>query len=187
MTAKRPRRITARWQNWDGTSLEHVEIGLEADRIMIDGTYIAPPEDAYAVRYRIRCDGNWRTQNVDVEVAGRARTILSADGAGGWFDEHGRPIKALQGAIDPDLAITPLTNTIPIQRMSLAHTESADIVTAWMSFPDLAIHADPQRYTCLEPGRRWRYESRDSDFTRELEIDADGLVVTYPGLFRRVR
>jgi hypothetical protein len=25
----------------------------------------------------------------------------------------------------------------------------------------------------------------DSDFTREIEVDQDGLVVTYPGLFRR--
>jgi hypothetical protein len=26
----------------------------------------------------------------------------------------------------------------------------------------------------------------DSDFTREIEVDDNGLVVTYPGLFRRV-
>ncbi|MGZ6241806.1 MAG: putative glycolipid-binding domain-containing protein [Candidatus Binataceae bacterium] len=26
----------------------------------------------------------------------------------------------------------------------------------------------------------------DSDFTRDIEVDGHGLVVTYPGLFRRV-
>ncbi|WP_246696333.1 putative glycolipid-binding domain-containing protein [Mesorhizobium sp. SARCC-RB16n] len=29
------------------------------------------------------------------------------------------------------------------------------------------------------------YESRASDFRRELEIDADGLVVDYPDFWRR--
>ena len=45
---------------------------------------------------------------------------------------------------------------------------------------------DPQRYTCLAPLKRYRYESIDSDFTREIEVDSRGLVVTYPGLFRRL-
>ena len=48
------------------------------------------------------------------------------------------------------------------------------------------VTTDRQRYTCLEPDRRYRYESLDRDFTREIEVDDDGLVVTYPGLFRRV-
>jgi len=48
------------------------------------------------------------------------------------------------------------------------------------------VTIDPQRYTCLEPMRRYRYESLDSDFTREIEVDLDGLVVVYPGLFRRI-
>jgi hypothetical protein len=38
----------------------------------------------------------------------------------------------------------------------------------------------------VEPGRRYRYEAVDGSFARELEVDARGLVVTYPGLFRRV-
>ena len=44
-----------------------------------------------------------------------------------------------------------------------------------------------QRYTKLDPaGRRYRYESVDSDFTRDIEVDEHALVVTYPGLFRRL-
>ena len=56
----------------------------------------------------------------------------------------------------------------------------------YISLPEFTVTTDPQRYTCLEPGRRYRYESLDSDFVREIEVDAQGLVVTYPGLFRRV-
>ncbi|WP_245468849.1 MULTISPECIES: putative glycolipid-binding domain-containing protein [unclassified Mesorhizobium] len=37
-----------------------------------------------------------------------------------------------------------------------------------------------------EEGRRYLYESRVSDFGRELEIDRDGLVVSYPDFWRRI-
>ena len=57
---------------------------------------------------------------------------------------------------------------------------------SYIQLPELTVTTDRQRYTCLDPNRRYRYESLDSDFTREIEVDGDGLVVTYPGLFRRV-
>jgi hypothetical protein len=44
----------------------------------------------------------------------------------------------------------------------------------------------PQAYTRLAD-QRYRYESLDgSGFSAELAVDADGLVLDYPGLFRRV-
>ncbi|MEO9363797.1 MAG: putative glycolipid-binding domain-containing protein [Nitrososphaera sp.] len=55
--------------------------------------------------------------------------------------------------------------------------------------PHLAVTADLQRYTCLEPGRLYRYESINNDnssFVRDIEVDEHGLVVTYPGLFKRM-
>ncbi len=48
------------------------------------------------------------------------------------------------------------------------------------------MRADPQRYNCLDPGRLYRYESLASGFAREIEVDPDGLVLAYPGLFERV-
>jgi len=56
----------------------------------------------------------------------------------------------------------------------------------YIRVPDLIVTIDPQRYTCLVAGKRYRYEALDSDFVREIETDENGLVVTYPGLFRRV-
>ena len=41
-----------------------------------------------------------------------------------------------------------------------------------------------QRYTNLGGGR-YRFESLDDDFTADLTVDEAGLVVDYPGLFRR--
>jgi hypothetical protein len=180
------KQVVARWTGWDGGSLEHLVLTVGAEEIVADSVHVSGPGDGFAARYRIVCDGTWRTRQVEIEVIGAGRRLLHADGQGHWTDEQGRAMPALAGAIDSDLSITPFTNTLPIRRLGRTPPGGTAIETAWVSFPDLAVHRDPQRYTCLEPGRRWRYDSRDSDFSRELEIDADGLVVSYPGLFRRI-
>lgn len=102
------------------------------------------------------------------------------------MDKLGTALPELNGAIDIDISITPFTNTLPIRRLNLRSGESYEILVVYIRMPGLSITTDRQRYTCLEVGRRYRYESVDSDFAREIEVDAHGLVVTYPDLFRRM-
>jgi len=68
--------------------------------------------------------------------------------------------------------------------------EQAEIRVAYLPVPELAWRAVAQRYTCLAPrgaaGGRYRYEGVFRDFTAELPVDADGLVMDYPETFRRV-
>lgn len=113
------------------------------------------------------------------------RVALTSDGAGRWMRD-GVAMGALDGAIDVDVSATPFTNTLPIRRLALAAGVSAEILVAYVDVPSLAISAERQRYTCLESARRYRFEALDGDFTRTLEVDADALVVSYPGLFRRL-
>jgi hypothetical protein len=72
-----------------------------------------------------------------------------------------------------------------VRRLNLARGQAVDLKVAYVRVPALTIALDPQRYTCLEPMKLYRYDSLDSDFTRDIEVDDKGLVVTYPGLFRR--
>jgi uncharacterized protein len=117
--------------------------------------------------------------------SGASNPCCTADGEGNWFDAAATPLAGLRDAIDIDLSASPFTNTLPIRRCNLGVGESVDITTAYVAFPDLTVNADPQRYTRLGQ-HRYRYASRDSDFTRDIEVDEDGLVVNYPGLFRRL-
>jgi hypothetical protein len=182
------RTIVARWQDWSGTGIQHLVLKESADDVVVDCAVIGSEEDfQFAARFRILCDGAWRVKKVEAGVIGDDRHIeLSSDGAGRWRDGRGEPLPHLEGAVDVDLPITPFTNTLPIRRLGLGAGQSADIRVAYIRLPEFTVETDPQRYICLEPGRRYRYESLDSDFVREIDIDADGLVVTYPGLFRRV-
>ena len=182
------KRIVARWKDWSGSGMEHTVIQVSRDAISIEGTVISGGDgDPFAVRYRLGCGGVWTLRGAEIHLAGDAGSLrLGSDGRGKWKDGTGKTLKHLEGAIDIDLSVSPLTNTLPIHRLRLATGKSHDILAAYVHFPDLTVTIDPQRYTCLEPMRRYRYESLDSDFTREIEVDSNGLVVVYPGLFKRI-
>ena len=114
---------------------------------------------------------------------------MTADGEGRWFDASGAAVPALDGCVDVDITATPLTNTLPIRRLSLEQGESADIKVAYVTIPGLRVTPDEQRYTRLPTdadGGRYRFEQAGAGFTAVLQVDADGLVDDYPGLFERV-
>ena len=180
--------IVARWQDWAGQSLEHLVLREGPDAIVAESAILGmADEGAFAARYEIVCDRSRRVRKAQIAMIGEERRIeLASDGAGHWSDGAGVRLTQLDGAIDIDISVTPFTNTLPIRRLSLPAGQSAEIVTVYVRLPELSLTTDPQRYTCLELGRRYRYESLDSDFVREIEVDGQGLVVTYPGLFRRL-
>ncbi len=181
--------IVARWRTWDSTGLEHLVLTEHEGEFVAASAIIGTADDGqqFAARYTLRCDANRRLRAAHISVVGEDRALkLSSEGKGDWRDGDGTRIAALDGAIDIDISATPFTNTLPIRRLTLAAGASAEIIAAYVRLPDLTVEPDAQRYTCIEPNRRYRYESLDSDFTRDIEVDQHGLVLTYPGLFQRV-
>ena len=94
----------------------------------------------------------------------------------------------LEGCEYVDVSETLFTNTPPIRRLGLTPGESAEISVAYFVGADLQPWPEPQRYTCLkkdDSGGLYRFLSLDGGFTADLAVDADGLVLDYPGLFGR--
>ncbi len=181
-------RTVARWRDWSGNGIEHLVLTVGPDGIVAEATLLATANrDIFAARYRIACDTAWRVRTVEIGLIGDDRQIeLASDGAGHWRDGAATPLPQFDGAIDVDLSVTPFTNTLPIRRLGLPAGQAAEILVVYVDLPDLTLTTDRQRYTCLDPGRRYRYESSDSDFARDINVDDHGLVVTYPGLFKRL-
>ncbi|HEY1762635.1 MAG TPA: putative glycolipid-binding domain-containing protein, partial [Acidimicrobiales bacterium] len=93
----------------------------------------------------------------------------------------------LDGCIDVDISMTPLTNTLPIRRMGLAVGERREMLAAFVRVPDLTAAPVAQSYELLEAtpaGSRYLYQS--STFQAELSIDSDDLVVDYATVWKRV-
>ena len=181
------------WVPWSGPGLEHLRLALlPGGGSVADGLVVGlAGQRPFRARYAVRCDDRWRARELRVEVldSGRPPLILFADGEGRWTAGGGNAVPALDGCLDVDIAVTPYTNTLPIRRLALAAGEATELRVAYISVPELCLTTDPQRYTCLAvrpAGGLYRYQSLAGDFTADLPIDADGLVIDYPHLFRRV-
>ena len=184
--------IIVRWTDWEGAGLELCALREDADGLSLEGTLVGTREGLYGASYQVRTDARFRTREVEVRYAGGARLHVASDGAGRWFDLlHNASLPDLDGCLDVDIGVTPATNTLPIRRLNLAANESRDIVVAYVPLPSQITgsfrptRAD-QRYTCLAPGRSYRYEGLFRSFVADLDIDGAGLVLDYPPMFRRV-
>jgi hypothetical protein len=162
--------------------------------ILADGLLIGVDEGdgrPFRARYTIQCVARWRVRELRIDAldAANRRLDLMSDGEGHWSDGAGEPLPGLVGCFDVDISATPFTNTLPIRRLALAAGASADVNVVYVSLPELTAVPAMQRYSRLEDspgGARYRFESRSHDFMAELPVDADGLVLDYPGLFRRL-
>jgi hypothetical protein len=180
---------TLTWRGLEEWLAEQARVELSDGGVLASGVQLGVEPEDYRVDYRLEVPSNWVTRRLEVEAWGagwRRSLVLEHDGNGAWTC-NGEPDPALAGALDCDLAYSPLTNLMPIRRYDLhLGGGTRDFVMAWVSVPDLAVHASPQRYVHVRRGVV-RFVSLDDDFRSELEVDADGLVVRYPRLAERVR
>jgi hypothetical protein len=136
----------------------------------------------FRLTYRLTWDESWRLREADLVVTKERSTTslnLRTDGRGRWRDGGGRAIDELDGCVDIDIWPTPFTNSFPVRREPLE-------VGAWVFAPDLTVRPQPQAYTRLAD-RLYLFESLDGGgFSAELPVDEDGIVLDYPGLFRRL-
>jgi hypothetical protein len=210
-----PSRFVA-WLGPDPRRVDVASVRLGSDRLAAHGTSTTAE---YVLTYRLQTTREWVTSALDVTVDGGAwcRTLaLRRDDDGHWSAHReemhrqemrrqepsgdalpvGGPLDLsdLDGALDCDLGLCPLTNTMPVLREGLiaaAHAgtrQRAELVMAWVSVPDLHVVRSEQVYAAGAPvvggGAEVRYSS--GGFRAHVEFDVDGLVVNYPNLGRRV-
>jgi len=179
------------WTPWEGPGLEHLRLLTSDGAVVANGLVIGLEAGRpFRIGYEVRCDSLWRVREVRAAAPDLGRPVLEllADGKGHWKRGGGKPVPELDGCIDVDISATPFTNTLPIRRLGLKSGESQELTVAYILVPELLVGAERQSYRCLEAqadGGLYRFEALPSGFTAELPVDAEGLVIDYPGLFRR--
>jgi len=180
------------WVPLTGAGLEHLHLLQHDEGNAIDSVVIGMEQETpFRLWYEIHTDKDWKVRKCTLRLLGGGyqEITLHADGQGHWTDAAGVSLSALDRCIDVDISVTPLTNTLPIRRLSLQPGQSADLLVAYLTVPQLQVRMMQQRYSCLEhraDGGLYRYESLNSGFTRDLSVDAQGLVIDYPGIWKRI-
>jgi hypothetical protein len=184
--------------------VEFAQVELGADRLTAAGVAIGSRPAPYRLDYTLETDAGFVTSRLWVASRGQGwrRTLdLRRSSRGAWeaetVTEGDAPQAArasgpvsLVGALDCDLGLSPLTNTMPVLRHGLlAGGGPVELLMAWVSVPDLGVHQSGQRYTFLSrDGQRSvvRYEATDGPFTADISFDRRGLVLDYPGIGHRL-
>lgn len=183
---------TYAWSRLDleaGLGLVRVESG---DAIRVEGYEVAVDgARSWVVTFDVRLDDRWRTREAEIVVKEdqqSRRVHLESDGEGGW-DLDGVPTPALDGCLDVDIAATPFTNTFVIRRLDIPVGEVGNVKAVWVGVPDLEVAAMDQTYRHLDPlagTDRYEYRSETSSDGWVIEVDEDGVALSYEALARRV-
>lgn len=197
-------RVWAKEDPFPGSELADVTVA--DDRISARGSAIGTNPLPYRLEYELETAEGFVTTRLWARTEGRRWTReihLTRATSGLWSSktdssggvqlpglERDPDMDPVTGALDCDLGLSPLTNSMPVLRHRL-HEEGGpvDFLMAWVSVPDLNAHPSRQRYTFLRRERHARvvrYESRGGNFTSDLRFDDDGIVIDYPKLARRI-
>ena len=175
------------WSGIEYHSLENCIVAVTDAGTEVNSTIVGTYNNIiYKVAYQIRTNQNWET--ISCELSARLDdTILNldfkSDGKGNW-SENGKPTEKYSGCTDVDIPLTPFTNTLPIRRLELPEKEEQIIKVLYLDVLEQQIRSVQQKYTRLSQNE-YKYENVPNDFEAVIRVDEDGLVVMYPGLFKR--
>jgi hypothetical protein len=180
------------WAKDDPYGAEVADVTFGDARLSCTGVALGVAGTPYRLDYELETSAEFVTTRLVVAVRGdgwRRSLDLRRSESGAWSGPD-KDLSALEPAFDCDLGLSPMTNTMPVLRHRLLDGAGpVEIVTAWVSVPDLTVTPSRQRYTFRERNDQLivvHFELVDDDFEEDIIFDADGLVLDYPKIARRV-
>lgn len=182
-------RTALTWQVTENDGYETAWVTLDGRTLTAKGRTFGGTGPWWGM-YELICGDDFVTRQLLMAVYTEQSTLeldlrreeTSSDGA--RWTVNGIEAPELAGALDCDVAFSPLTNAMPILRWDLHKTHGTqEFRIAFVSLPDLTVSPSVQTYTHLEPGRV-RFQS--GSYVSDLTVDDNGLVLAYPGMaFRK--
>jgi len=182
------------WVKEDPLGAESAAVTITRDGLSASGTAIGSSPSGYRLDYRLETGANFVTKRLSITARGegwRRRLDLTRLRSGRWVCAGvASDMVAVAGALDCDLALSPLTNSMPVLRHGLLEGGGPlEFLMAWVSVPDLHVIPSTQRYAFVRRSGTnsiVRYESATRDFVADLTFDQYGLCLDYPGIGRAV-
>jgi uncharacterized protein len=198
------KRRAAAWVKDETFGVEFAEIAIADKHLTATGVAIGTSPLPYRLDYELETERDFVTARLRVASRGegwRRALDLRRDEKGFWSidaDEDGvvdlppagGDTARLADALDCDLELSPLTNMMPILRHGLLKScGPIEFTMAWVAVPALAVQADGQRYRHVSSAADHhviRYEAVDGSFAADITVDADAVVIDYPGIARQL-
>jgi hypothetical protein len=182
------------WVSLEALRLEAARVMLGERSMRASGSVVDAPHDgveAYSASYALATDETGVVHRLTVRTVraqGEQHVTLTRSEEGIWLVDHGTGAVRtnFDGALDVDLAFSPLFNALPVRRLGL-HRAAAEhsLPMVFVALPGLEVRLVRQTYRTVGVGDPAVVRCSGDSLEVELTVDADGLVLEYPGLAKR--
>jgi hypothetical protein len=182
------------WAGVDCLRVEAVRVLLGERGLRATGSLVSCRQDsieAYSASYTLTTDEAGVVQRLTVRTVrekGEQAVTLTRSEEGIWLVDHGQGAARTNfgGALDVDLQFSPLFNALPVRRLNLHRLAAKhELAMVFVSLPELEVRRVAQTYRTVSLGEPAMVSLSSDSLETELTVDADGLVLDYPGLARR--
>jgi hypothetical protein len=196
------------WLRYEDQGAEFAELWIGDGRLAARSTAIGAGPIPYRAELELETVDGFITSRLEVTARGLGwkRSIdLRRSEAGVWtadvatdgevdLGEPGGDLSQFEDALDPDVELCPILNSLPTLRHGLLEGGTApEMVMVWVELPSLTLHRSVQRYSYVGKDAAGnhvvRFENPDpdeGDFVEDITFDADGIVLDYPTVARRI-
>ena len=187
--------IDLAWEWLDRPGLECARIELDRDTVVASGLVVSVfDEKPLRLAYALTCDSSWLFCKATIEIqTGGTRVIRQIEVNDATWRVDGSARAELEGCVDIDIMGSPITNTLPVRRLTWRTGEMRELKMAYIRLPDLEVAPVLQRYTRLDDpaastdlSQRFNYLAVASGFSAEVHMDREGFVLDYPPIWRRL-
>lgn len=171
------------WHRLNERGEERCVFVCEDARCVVEGVGAAAMNGSgFVFEYRMEFLGDWTpvsfTLAAHVGAEEPARRLQRRD-TGSWLVDGAHAVE-FDGCTEVDFAFSPSTNTATVRHLALDVGDEATVHAIWVLEPYLELRRVEQTYKRVAADR---YRLTVGDFTAEIEMDAEGLVIDYPEMF----
>ena len=184
---KRERNREIVWKGMYYQTMEYCCFRQNRDKLSIEGEIVGLIEEKPVhFSYQVIVDQNFNTQKVSICRNKEKTALYELKRLGkSWYNEKDQHLAEFDDCIDVDIAITPSTNTLPIRRVLFHLNVPQTLKMLYINPINRILEINVQVYTRLADNM-YLYQSRDSDFKAQIQVDDYGIVVEYDGLYKRL-
>ena len=182
-------QLSVLWKGIDYDTDEHCAITYHEESVMVHSEIEGWIHNkAVYAEYWIKLNNNWEVQEFEINASvadKQYKHALQIDKNDHWKCKKNLPHFDFEGIRFIDISLTPFTNTLPVNGLNLKEGDSAEFDLIYIDILENRMEKQRQKYTRLS-GNQYKFDNLKG-FTASIEVDNDGLVINYPGLFELVR